>query len=416
MTTPHRLAYDLGVIDPILDPGTGGSFEVKGRNLTRIEMESEGASETRTLPAPSASGLFLTIFHAIDGGDIDLTVTSGFDEAGDTSMNFATAGDFVTLMSVKTAASTYRWRVVGYEGVTGISQVMGVVDLNGLADALILDADQDTTISAPTDDQIDFEAGGTDRFRITESDAYDVSFNPANRVYVFSDFGGVAHRRASLDGFSLPWKSASQADPYWLRSGSGKGSWKAGSQLPDVSADGAMWLQAGKSATSAYTFIKPILGSRLGTIKWNTNKEPRWRFVIKPQAILQNTILVGLYSESGTPNRFDQAQSGSNRIEVFFRSSDSQWRVHVGYGSNGSSSAVITTSVVAAAATVADIDIRVDSSRIVTIYFNGVLRYTATNALIANKDLIPIIGLQALDTAKTSLGCYHFMASQAIDA
>jgi hypothetical protein len=42
-----------------------------------------------------------------------------------------------------------------------------VVDLNGEADALILDADQDTTISAPTDDQIDIEINGADDFRIT---------------------------------------------------------------------------------------------------------------------------------------------------------------------------------------------------------------------------------------------------------
>lgn len=37
-----------------------------------------------------------------------------------------------------------------------------VVDLNGEADALVLDADADTTISAPTDDQIDFELKSVD--------------------------------------------------------------------------------------------------------------------------------------------------------------------------------------------------------------------------------------------------------------
>lgn len=42
-----------------------------------------------------------------------------------------------------------------------------VVDLNGEADSLILDADQDTTISAPTDDQIDIEISGADDFRFT---------------------------------------------------------------------------------------------------------------------------------------------------------------------------------------------------------------------------------------------------------
>ena len=38
-----------------------------------------------------------------------------------------------------------------------------LVDLNGGSDKLVLDADGDTTISADTDDQIDFKTGGTDR-------------------------------------------------------------------------------------------------------------------------------------------------------------------------------------------------------------------------------------------------------------
>jgi len=41
------------------------------------------------------------------------------------------------------------------------------IDLNGTADALILDADADTTISSPTDDQIDIEIAGADDFTFT---------------------------------------------------------------------------------------------------------------------------------------------------------------------------------------------------------------------------------------------------------
>lgn len=43
----------------------------------------------------------------------------------------------------------------------------GAIDLNGKADSIILDADGDTTISAPTDDQIDIEISGADDFRFT---------------------------------------------------------------------------------------------------------------------------------------------------------------------------------------------------------------------------------------------------------
>lgn len=41
------------------------------------------------------------------------------------------------------------------------------VDLNGEAAGIILDADADTSISAPTDDQIDVEIAGADDFRFT---------------------------------------------------------------------------------------------------------------------------------------------------------------------------------------------------------------------------------------------------------
>lgn len=56
------------------------------------------------------------------------------------------------------------------DGVLVTTEVLApgiTVDLNGAADALVLDADADTTISAPTDDQIDFEIAGADDFRMT---------------------------------------------------------------------------------------------------------------------------------------------------------------------------------------------------------------------------------------------------------
>lgn len=54
-------------------------------------------------------------------------------------------------------------------GVTidGVHIQAGVVDLNGVANALVLDANGDTHISAPTDDQIDIAIGGADDFTIT---------------------------------------------------------------------------------------------------------------------------------------------------------------------------------------------------------------------------------------------------------
>jgi len=52
---------------------------------------------------------------------------------------------------------------------TGLSVASGILDLNGTADALVLDADGDTSISSPTDDQIDVECGGVDAVTINAS-------------------------------------------------------------------------------------------------------------------------------------------------------------------------------------------------------------------------------------------------------
>ena len=57
--------------------------------------------------------------------------------------------------------------------IDGVNLLNGTVDLNGNIDALILDADGDTTISSPTDDQIDIEISGADDFTFT-SNAFNV--------------------------------------------------------------------------------------------------------------------------------------------------------------------------------------------------------------------------------------------------
>ena len=53
-------------------------------------------------------------------------------------------------------------RIVRYS-----TSLIGQIDLDGVADALILDADGNTSISAPTDNQIDFEINGADDFTMT---------------------------------------------------------------------------------------------------------------------------------------------------------------------------------------------------------------------------------------------------------
>lgn len=55
----------------------------------------------------------------------------------------------------------------------------GILDLNGVTDSLVLDTDGDTSISSPTDDQIDVEVGGSDVATFTASE---LTFNIATSL------------------------------------------------------------------------------------------------------------------------------------------------------------------------------------------------------------------------------------------
>ena len=73
--------------------------------------------------------------------------------------DFTVSGTTLTL--VGTAANNSEINVTHLSG-TVPNTLASAVDVNGLSDGIILDADADTTISADTDDQIDFKIGGND--------------------------------------------------------------------------------------------------------------------------------------------------------------------------------------------------------------------------------------------------------------
>lgn len=407
--TTHRVSYDIGRLRPGNDPGTGGSFAVNGRSLVRFEMESVGASETRTLPAPTAAGLIVTLIHAIDGGDIDLTVTGGFDAGLDTMLNFAAAGDYVTLISVKTAASTYVWRIVGSEGVTGVTTETGQIDLNGLADGIILDADADTTIDSATDDLFNVKSGGTDRFQVSEGDSYNVDFNPATRVFRRQQMTGQVYSSGVRDNWSV-YTSIKSANLDWAISGSGAGAATGFNTSAD--SDGGLILSA-TATSSSFVFMKPAPGGIFDTVKWGTSKNPRMRVVMQTgSSVTGSQFVCGLYSADTAPVRFD-GTAKAIRAELFFdQPTNASWKVDV--AGAGASSVSGTTATAAAISTVYDLDIRVQSDRTVKAYINGALVYTSTTALTTTKNLIPMIGLQNRTTAHRPLKIYHVEMSQDI--
>lgn len=95
------------------DPGSAGTIapEKWGQQF----LITTAGAEARTLARPSKAGILTSIVLDTDGGDLTLTVTGGYNAAGDTSIVFGEAGDMVVFLSVKTG-TTYQWTAIAQEG------------------------------------------------------------------------------------------------------------------------------------------------------------------------------------------------------------------------------------------------------------------------------------------------------------
>ena len=83
--------------------------------------------------------------------------------------NFTVSGTTLTIVGTAVASGDVIYAMHTSGAVP--STLASKVDVNGLSDGIILDADADTTISADTDDQIDIKVGGADKVSITSSQA-----------------------------------------------------------------------------------------------------------------------------------------------------------------------------------------------------------------------------------------------------
>lgn len=109
---PHRIHRDLYESDHSLtDPGNAGTIRVT-EDLQICEMVSV-AAETRTLAAPTKSGIRLVLRLKTDGGDVVVTASNGFNNAGESKATFNDASDLLNLLSVETATpGTFRWQIM----------------------------------------------------------------------------------------------------------------------------------------------------------------------------------------------------------------------------------------------------------------------------------------------------------------
>jgi hypothetical protein len=85
--------------------------------------------------------------------------------------NFTVSGTTLTIVGTAVASGDVIYAIhMGGPLPIGEATKAAQLDLNGASDKLILDADADTTISADTDDQIDFKAGNADTMHILNGD------------------------------------------------------------------------------------------------------------------------------------------------------------------------------------------------------------------------------------------------------
>lgn len=112
------------------DPGNNGTIAPNMWGLVYPIVTV--AAEARTLARPSKAGILVAVMLDVDGGDMTLTVTGGYNQAGDTQIVFGDAGDMVLFFSVKTG-TTYQWSVVGSQGTNINNLVTQTITAAGTA-------------------------------------------------------------------------------------------------------------------------------------------------------------------------------------------------------------------------------------------------------------------------------------------
>jgi hypothetical protein len=157
-----------------ISPATGTTFTVGDSGDTfNIPSGATIANSGTATGFVSAGALDLNGAVLTVDADADTTITADTDDQIDIAIAGAddfkiTANTLTALSGSKLATNTID-ETTSATGVTidGVVLKDTTVDINGTADGIILDTDGDTTISSPTDDQIDIEIAGADDFTFT---------------------------------------------------------------------------------------------------------------------------------------------------------------------------------------------------------------------------------------------------------
>ena len=186
----NSLSYTVGQIDVFLNGSRLAPADFTATNGTSVVLDS-GAVANDVVQI-NAFGTFSVSDVVVARAEFDYTATAGqttFTGSDNDSQTMAyTAGridvylngsrlnvtdDYVatngTSVVLEAGAQAGDSLVVVSHGTVNLAANIVAADLDLDGNQLILDADQDTTITADTDDQIDFKIGGSDIFQMTAS-------------------------------------------------------------------------------------------------------------------------------------------------------------------------------------------------------------------------------------------------------
>ena len=128
----HAALFDVHNGSPLPDPGASGTITVD-RSPCFVALVT-AAAEARTLARPTREGAIVTLHFKTDAGDLTLTVTGGYNEAGDTTYVFTDAGQFLSFIACYDGTS-YFWRLLAHSADAPINQSEIVITTNVLTAA-----------------------------------------------------------------------------------------------------------------------------------------------------------------------------------------------------------------------------------------------------------------------------------------
>lgn len=119
MDAHNMLAQQFIAPVEMVDPGTGKTIYVE-RSPCLVPLTSVGV-ETRTVANPTRPGAILTLAMKVDGGDITVTFSTAYDEAGTTTFVFSDPGQFIMLQAVRISTTVIAWRKISDHNIGSLT-------------------------------------------------------------------------------------------------------------------------------------------------------------------------------------------------------------------------------------------------------------------------------------------------------